>query len=366
MSRQARYLITGGGTGGHIFPALAIADALRANESDCLILFAGANGKMEMDLVPARGYQIKGIDIRGFNRKKMLSNLSLPFVVLKSLIAAKSIIKDFKPDVVIGVGGYASGPIGLAAVLSHIPLVLQEQNSFAGITNRLLARFAKAVCVAYPGMEKIFGDKKTHFTGNPVRRELQQPLPESEKASALRSFGISNNNPTVFITGGSLGAGVINAAVAASINEFGQRDVNLLWMTGKGYFERYAHLQNDFIKVLPFVEKMELAYCAADIVVSRAGALSISELACQQKAVILVPSPNVAEDHQTKNANALLNRQAALMIADNAAAKELITTIFSLLENVPLRSSLSTNISGFAKTDAAFQIGEIIRKEAIH
>lgn len=364
MAAHGKYIITGGGTGGHIFPALAIADALRAAEPECDILFVGAKGKMEMDLVPKRGYDIRGLEIRGFNRQKLMSNFALPYLVLKSVTDAIKLIIEFKPDAVVGVGGYASGPVGAAAVMKGLPLILQEQNSFAGATNRMLARFAKAVCVAYPGMDAVFGLKRTHYTGNPVRVEMQG-ISKVPKSEALKHFNLPENNPTVFVTGGSLGAGVINEAIASSLDHFRLNNINLLWMTGKSYYERYKALEVDGIAILPFIDKMELAYRAADLVVCRAGALTISELACQKMPSILVPSPNVAEDHQTKNAKALVEKDAAIMVSDDRARTELWLKIAELLNDKEHRENQALHIAEFARPDAGRDIAEIIRREAL-
>jgi UDP-N-acetylglucosamine--N-acetylmuramyl-(pentapeptide) pyrophosphoryl-undecaprenol N-acetylglucosamine transferase len=361
---MSRVIISGGGTGGHVFPAIAIADAIKAEAPDTDILFVGANGKIEMEKVPKAGYKIEGLNITGFQRKLTLRNLSFPFKLAASMMKAVMIVKKFKPDVAVGVGGYASGPVLKIANTFGIPTVLQEQNSFAGVTNRILASKASAVCVAYDGLERFFPKDKIIFTGNPVRKDI---LDNKINASqAKQSLGLGQNKKTVLIFGGSLGARTINEAVLANADALlGMKDVNIIWQVGKIYFDEYKNCrlagQAD-IKIIPFIEDMDVAYSAADIVVCRAGALTISELAILGKAAVLIPSPNVAEDHQTVNAMSLVNKGAAVLVRDAEAKEKLTTEIQSLLSDDVRKSGLESNISYFARPQAAKQIAAEILK----
>lgn len=354
--KNLKIIISGGGTGGHIFPAIAIANAIKKRHSDADILFVGANGRMEMTKVPQAGYPIKGLNIAGLQRGSILKNFFLPFKVLNSVITAKRIIHDFKPNVAVGVGGYASAPLLFAASLSGLPTVIQEQNSFAGITNKILSRWAKKICVAYDGMEKVFPAKKIIKTGNPVRENISHS--KIDKKEALAKFGLRADKPVVLIIGGSLGARTINQSVEATFDKVAENNVQLLWQTGKIYFDDYQHFaqKNSEVKVLQFIDDMDAAYAAADIIISRAGALSIAELQIVGKPVILVPSPNVAEDHQTHNAMALVKQNAAILIKDNEAKFNLIPAAIDLLKNEVLKSQLSTNIHKMAITNAAERI----------
>jgi UDP-N-acetylglucosamine--N-acetylmuramyl-(pentapeptide) pyrophosphoryl-undecaprenol N-acetylglucosamine transferase len=354
--KNLKIIISGGGTGGHIFPAIAIANAIKKRHSDADILFVGANGRMEMAKVPQAGYPIKGLNIAGWQRGSILKNFFLPFKVLNSVITAKRIIHDFKPNVAVGVGGYASAPLLFAASLSGLPTVIQEQNSFAGITNKILSRWAKKICVAYDGMEKVFPAKKIIKTGNPVRENISHS--KIDKKEALAKFGLRADKPVVLIIGGSLGARTINQSVEATFDKVAENNVQLLWQTGKIYFDDYQHFaqKNSEVKVLQFIDDMDAAYAAADIIISRAGALSIAELQIVGKPVILVPSPNVAEDHQTHNAMALVKQNAAILIKDNEAKFNLIPAAIDLLKNEVLKSQLSTNIHKMAITNAAERI----------
>ena len=359
-----RVIISGGGTGGHVFPAIAIADAIKAAAPDTEILFVGANGKIEMEKVPKAGYKIEGLNITGFQRKLTLRNLSFPFKLATSMLKAVMIVKKFRPDVAVGVGGYASGPVLKIANTFGIPTVLQEQNSFAGVTNRILASKANAVCVAYDGLERFFPKDKIIFTGNPVRKDILDKKINAEQAK--QSLGLNQNKKTVLIFGGSLGARTINEAVLANADALlGMKDVNIIWQVGKIYFEEYKNCrlsgQKD-IKIIPFIEDMDMAYSAADIVVCRAGALTISELAILGKAAILIPSPNVAEDHQTVNAMSLVNKGAAVLIRDVEAKEKLVTEIESLLSDEVRKSGLESNIKYFARPEAAKQIAAEILK----
>jgi UDP-N-acetylglucosamine--N-acetylmuramyl-(pentapeptide) pyrophosphoryl-undecaprenol N-acetylglucosamine transferase len=319
-----RFIISGGGTGGHIFPAIAIANAVKKQLPDSDILFVGANGRMEMERVPAAGYKIKGLNIAGFQRGKLMSNLGLPFKVLSSLMEARSIVKDFNPNAAIGVGGYASGPLLMAASLSGVPCVIQEQNSFAGITNKILSKRAKKVCVAYDGMDAIFPKEKIVLTGNPVRAEILNKNVNS--AEAYKYFGLSESKKTILIIGGSLGARTINESVSASLNASFDNNIQLLWQTGKSWSIENKGWKN--VIQTAFIDRMDYAYAVADVIISRAGALSIAELQNIGKPVILVPSPNVTEDHQTHNAMALVKNNAAIMIKDNEAKEKLMNTNF--------------------------------------
>jgi UDP-N-acetylglucosamine--N-acetylmuramyl-(pentapeptide) pyrophosphoryl-undecaprenol N-acetylglucosamine transferase len=348
-----RFIISGGGTGGHIFPAIAIADALKKQLPDSDILFVGANGRMEMDRVPAAGYKIKGLNIAGFQRGQIMSNLGLPLKVFSSLIDARAIVKDFKPDAAIGVGGYASGPLLMAASLSGVPCVIQEQNSFAGITNKILSKRAKTVCVAYDGMDKIFPKEKIVLTGNPVRSEILSK--EVDRTEAYNYFGLIENKKTILIIGGSLGARTINETIDAYLksNAF-INEIQILWQTGKSWKGEKALWEN--VVELPFIDRMDYAYAVADIIISRAGALSIAELQNIGKPLVLVPSPNVAEDHQTHNAMALVNSEAAIIIKDGDARDKLMTTALRLLNDEMRKNILKKNISQMAISDAAERI----------
>lgn len=357
-----KVLISGGGTGGHVFPAIAIADALKAMVPDIDLLFVGAKGKLEMDRVPKAGYPIEGLWISGFHRSWRLENLLFPFKLTYSLWKASQILRHFKPDVVVGVGGYASGPTLYLAARSGIPTLIQEQNSFPGITNRLLASKVDRICVAYEGMEGYFPKHKLVLTGNPVRDEIRDGHPS--KTAALRYFGLQEELRTIFIVGGSLGARSFNRAIAlqeALLDSNPQ--VQLLWQTGKLYWEEYKEhpvARHPRVRALPFVDRMDLAYAAADVVVSRAGALSVSELASAGKAVLFVPSPNVAEDHQTKNARALVERGAALMLPDKDAKAAILRLPIELLSDDAHRKKLEQNIRLLAKPHAAKDIAKEI------
>jgi UDP-N-acetylglucosamine--N-acetylmuramyl-(pentapeptide) pyrophosphoryl-undecaprenol N-acetylglucosamine transferase len=355
-----RFIISGGGTGGHIFPAIAIANALKKQLPDSDILFVGANGRMEMERVPAAGYKIKGLNITGLQRGKIMSNLSLPFKVLSSLLDARSIVKDFKPNAAIGVGGYASGPLLMAASLSGIPCVIQEQNSFAGITNKILSNRAKKVCVAYEGMDTIFPKEKIVLTGNPVRAEILNK--NVNRTEAFKYFGLNESKKTVLIIGGSLGARTINESVYDSLNTPPNEDIQLLWQTGKSWNAENKGWQN--VVQTAFIDRMDYAYTVADVIISRAGALSIAELQNIRKPVILVPSPNVTEDHQTHNAMALVKNNAAIIIRDNEAREKLMNAAFELLNNESKKKELSNNISKMAISDAAERIVAEILKVA--
>lgn len=355
-----RVIISGGGTGGHIYPAIAIANAIREIEPDSEILFVGANGKMEMEKVPAAGYEIKGLDVVGLQRKLTLKNLAFPFKLLKSLKAAKQIVKDFNPDVAVGVGGYASGPILKMAERLKRPTVLQEQNSYAGITNKLLAKKAKVICVAYDNMERFFDASKIKLTGNPVRKDILSV--EDKRDEALKHFNLDADKKTILIIGGSLGARTLNNSVKENFELLNNANVQLIWQTGKIYdveMQEAANKNNNpLIKAMPFIAKMDLAYAAADVVISRAGALSVSELCLVKKPCVLVPSPNVSEDHQTKNAQSLVNKNAALLVKDVESITKLVPTVLSLLADESQQADLVRGIADLGKPDAAKNIAQ--------
>lgn len=353
-----KVLISGGGTGGHIFPAVSIANALREKYPDCEILFVGAESRMEMERVPAAGYNIVGLPIRGFDRKHILKNVSVLIDLFKSMRKAKKIIKDFQPDVAVGVGGYASGAAMKVAARMGVPVLLQEQNGFAGVTNKLLKNDAKKICVAYEGMEKFFPAEKIVLTGNPVR----QNLAGGDKTEALKEFGFSADKKVLLIIGGSLGARTINNSVIAHLSEIAESGVQVLWQTGKGYIEAALKAAEPFMSerlvVTDFVGRMDLAYAMADLVISRAGASSISELCLLGKPSILVPSPNVAEDHQTHNAMALVNKDAAVLVKDVDADKDLISTALNLINDEAKLNELSNNTKKLAQFDSANRIAD--------
>ncbi len=359
MEHNLRIIISGGGTGGHIFPAVAIANALKAKRPDTEILFVGALGRMEMQRVPAAGYNIKGLPICGFNRKNLLKNFAVLFKLWKSQRIAKKIIKDFKPMVAVGVGGYASGPTLNQCASMGIPCLIQEQNSYAGVTNKLLAKKASKICVAYEGMERFFPKDKIVLTGNPVRQQLLDT--QLTKAEALRTFGLEPSKKTILIVGGSLGARTINDSVMAHLDELQNSGVQVIWQTGKNYFENIKQQLAEkspmpALKPTDFIADMGAAYRAADLVISRAGASSISEFCLIGKPVILVPSPNVAEDHQTKNAMALVNRQAAQFVSDAEAPQKLIPLALSTVKNDQILGQLSHNIKLMALRNSAEKI----------
>ncbi|HCS19694.1 MAG TPA: undecaprenyldiphospho-muramoylpentapeptide beta-N-acetylglucosaminyltransferase [Bacteroidetes bacterium] len=349
-----KVIISGGGTGGHIFPAIAIANEIKEEYPACEILFVGAKGRMEMTRVPEAGYPIRGLNIAGIQRKVDLKNLLLPLKVLQSYIQAMAIIREFKPQIVVGVGGYASGPLLMAAQLSGIPTLIQEQNSYAGVTNKILARRAKKICVAYDGMDAYFPAHKLVFTGNPVRSDMVNW--KGKKEEALAHFGLDAERPVILAIGGSLGARSINEALAEHINRFRDAGVQLLWQTGKTYSDKATTMAGDGIHVTPFIQRMDLAYAAADVIISRAGALSISELCLVGKPVILVPSPYVSEDHQTKNARVLVKAGAALTVADREASAILVDEALTLLRKNELKSQLSASILRLGVADAASRI----------
>ena len=359
--KKLRVIISGGGTGGHIFPALSIADKLKEVNPETEILFVGAEGRMEMEKVPAAGYEIIGLPVAGLQRKLTLSNLALPFKVIKSVAMAKRILREFKPDIAIGVGGYASAPLLWAAGRLGIPTLIQEQNGFAGLTNKIVGKKAKSICVAYENMERFFPADRIVFTGNPIRKEIV-PADEKMKAEAYGFYGLDPHKKHIFVVGGSLGSGTLNRAVQKWINEGrpGGKDVEVIWQCGKYYRksvdEFMAVVSAPGVQHTDFVQRMDLAYAAADVVISRSGASSVSELCAAHKAVIFVPSPNVAEDHQTHNAMALVNKYAAMMVKDSEAPEKLMKTACELLEEPERIALLEKNIAALARTDAAMDI----------
>lgn len=370
VANELKILISGGGTGGHIFPAIAIADALRNIVPDCDILFVGALGKMEMEKVPQAGYPIKGLRISAFQRRLSLKNLSFPLKVVFSMVKAYKIITSFKPDVVVGVGGFASGPTLKVAVNRRIPVVIQEQNSYPGITNRLLAKHAEKICVAYDGMEKWFPAGKILKTGNPVRENVINI--QNKKDEAFRYFELESGKPVVLIVGGSQGALSINQALSYNLKDLEQCGVQMIWQTGKLFAdkaksaiqEKIANPRDKDFHVYEFITRMDLAYAAADLVISRAGAIAISELSAVQKPSILIPYPAAAEDHQAKNAKALADKQAAIFLADSEAKIKIATIVKSLIEDEEKRDTLSKNIGEFAVHNSAQKIAEQIIKIA--
>jgi len=358
-----RVIISGGGTGGHIFPAIAIANALKKLDPATEILFVGATGRMEMEKVPAAGYKIIGLDIQGIQRGSIVKNLQFPVKLVKSVRKALQIIKEFKPDAVVGVGGYASGPLLYAASVKGIPYLIQEQNSYAGITNKWLGKKAQKICVAYDGMDKFFPADKIIKTGNPIRKDSVEIA--GKHMQALELLKLSPHKKTILVTGGSLGARTLNNSILAGLDKIIAADVQVIWQTGKFYYKSIIEkLGEDFnpnIRIMEFVNRMDLAYAAADVIISRAGAGTIAELCVVKKAVILVPSPNVAEDHQTKNALALLHDNAAVFIPDRDAEVKLVDKALDMLNDKSKLKILSDNIGKLAMPDA----DEVIAKEVM-
>lgn len=360
MKKEYRIIISGGGTGGHIFPALSIADAIKAKHPEAKILFVGANNRMEMQRVPDAGYEIVGLPIAGFDRKNLLKNIKVLWLILKSQRMAKKIIKEFAPQAAVGVGGYASGPTLKMAASMNIPTLIQEQNSYAGVTNKILAKKAKMICVAYEGMERFFPHEKIKLTGNPVRKSLIEM--RSNRNEAMGRMGLDADKKCVLIVGGSLGARSINESIMAQIELIRKNgDIQFVWQTGKLYFEEMKRRVAEAgapgnLVVTDFVTNMADALSAANLVVSRAGAGSISEFALIGKAVILVPSPNVSEDHQTKNAMALVDKNAAIYVADNKAKDELVAKAVETVNDEALLRSLEENIEKMGRPNAAEEI----------
>jgi UDP-N-acetylglucosamine--N-acetylmuramyl-(pentapeptide) pyrophosphoryl-undecaprenol N-acetylglucosamine transferase len=368
---KLKVIISGGGTGGHIFPALSIADKLMELNPETEILFVGAEGRMEMEKVPAAGYRIEGLPIAGLQRKLTLSNLALPFKVLKSISMAKKLIREFKPDIAIGVGGYASAPLLWAAGRLGIPTLIQEQNGYAGLTNKIVGKKAESICVAYDGMERFFPADRIVFSGNPIRKEIV-PATEQMRQEAMEFYGLDPQKKHIFIVGGSLGSGTLNNAMKKWISDGcpGGEGIEVIWQCGKFYKPSVDAFMKDAeasglggavlkqIQHSDFIKRMDLAYAAADVVISRSGASSVSELCAAHKATIFVPSPNVAEDHQTHNAMALVNKEAAMLVKDSEAVEKLLPTACSLIENPERIALLEKNIATLAKTDAAMTIAK--------
>ena len=358
-----RAIISGGGTGGHIFPAIAIANALKKLDPAAEILFVGALGRMEMEKVPAAGYKIIGLDIQGIQRKAIWKNVLFPVKLLKSLNRALKIIRDFKPDVAVGVGGYASGPLLYAASLTGVPYLIQEQNSYAGITNKRLGKKAKKICVAFDGMEKFFPANAILKTGNPIRRDSVNIAGKQDEG--YKFFKLSPSKKTILVTGGSLGARTLNNSIMAGLDKIVDADVQIIWQTGKFYYngiiEKLGENYHPNICVTEFLTRMDLAYAVADIIISRAGAGTIAELTVVRKPVILVPSPNVAEDHQTKNAMALVQEKAAVLVADKDAETQLVNKAIELINDKEEQKILIENIGKMAMPDA----DEVIAKEVL-
>lgn len=364
MEKNLRIIISGGGTGGHIFPAVSIANAIKEMLPETEILFVGAEGRMEMQRVPAAGYPIKGLPVAGFDRKNLFKNIPVLIKLFKSQRMARKIIKSFRPHAAVGVGGYASGPTLKVAGSMGIPTLLQEQNSYAGVTNKLLAKQAEKICVAYEGMERFFDKEKIILTGNPVRQGLRSPSIDHQEA--VRSFGLDPEKKTVLILGGSLGARTINQCLMQNLDKVKNSGIQFIWQTGKIYIEEARSVvaqagELPMLHVTDFISDMATAYSAADLIISRAGAGSISEFCLLGKPVILVPSPNVAEDHQTKNALALVNKNAALYVKDAEAKDLLIDKAIETVNHPELLKNLSKNISKLAFTDSA----NVIAKEVI-
>ena len=369
--RKLRVIISGGGTGGHIFPALSIANKLKELNPETEILFVGAEGRMEMEKVPAAGYRIIGLPVAGLQRRLTLSNLALPFKVIKSVSMAKKILKEFKPDIAIGVGGYASAPLLWAASRLGVPTLIQEQNGYAGLTNKIVGKKAESICVAYEGMERFFPADRIVFSGNPIRKEIV-PATEEMRKEAMEFYGLNPQKKHIFIVGGSLGSGTLNNAMKKWISDGcpGGEGIEIIWQCGKFYkpsvdaFIKEAEaagLGGAVLKQIQhsdFIKRMDLAYAAADVVISRSGASSVSELCAAHKATIFVPSPNVAEDHQTHNAMALVNKDAAVLVKDAEAVEKLLPAACALTENPERIAQLEKNIAVLAKTDAAMTIAE--------
>ncbi|MBL0330335.1 MAG: undecaprenyldiphospho-muramoylpentapeptide beta-N-acetylglucosaminyltransferase [Bacteroidetes bacterium] len=353
-----KIIVSGGGTGGHIFPAIAIANAIKSLRPDTEFLFVGAEGKMEMEKVPAAGYKIEGLWISGFQRKLSMSNLAFPFKVISSLMKAKKILKSFKPDAVIGTGGFASGPMLQVVAKNGIVTLVQEQNSYPGITNKILAKKVDRICVAYAGMEKYFPKEKILLTGNPVRQDILSL--DGKKERGLEYFGLSGDKKVILVIGGSLGARTINESIVNCLDAFEKNNIQLIWQTGKGFYETakaaVAKYEGKGIKAYDFIQKMDYAYAVSDLVISRAGASSVSELCLVKKPCILIPSPNVAEDHQTKNAMALVTYNAAVILKDVDARQQLCKQTIDLIGDSEQCFKLSENIGKLAFQDSAIVI----------
>ncbi|SDX32734.1 undecaprenyldiphospho-muramoylpentapeptide beta-N-acetylglucosaminyltransferase [Flavobacterium degerlachei] len=358
--KQYKFILSGGGTGGHIYPAIAIANELKLRFPDAEFLFVGAKDKMEMQKVPQAGYQIKGLWIAGLQRKVSLQNMMFPFKLVDSLWKSKKIIKEFNPDVVIGTGGFASGPLLKMASVMGIPTVIQEQNSFPGITNKLLSKKANVICVAYENLERFFPKEKMVLTGNPVRQDLIDI--ESKRAGAIQHFNLDPNKKTLLVLGGSLGARRVNQLIEAELGKFASQNIQIIWQCGKLYFEDYKKCNANNVQVFAFIERMDLVYAASDIVISRAGASSVSELCIVGKPVIFIPSPNVAEDHQTKNAKSIVDKKGALLVKESELDAEFSLVFEALLKDQEKQNQLSKNIKRLAMPKATKAIADEIVK----
>jgi UDP-N-acetylglucosamine--N-acetylmuramyl-(pentapeptide) pyrophosphoryl-undecaprenol N-acetylglucosamine transferase len=357
---QKRFLLSGGGTGGHIYPAIAIADELKRRHPDAEFLFVGAKDKMEMQKIPKAGYKIQGLWISGLQRKLSLQNAMFPLKLISSLLKSRTIINSFKPDVVIGTGGFASGPLLQVAARMGLPTLIQEQNSYPGITNKILGKKAKRICVAYPGMERFFSKEKLILTGNPVREDLISIDPD--KHEAIEFFNLNPEKKTLLVLGGSLGARRINQLIAQHLDLFEHHGYQVIWQCGRLYLEQYKSLSSSNVRVMEFIERMDLVYAVADLVISRAGASSVSELCLVGKPVIFIPSPNVAEDHQTKNANVIVSQRAALMIAERDLELQFSDVFSSLATSGEKRLDLALNIKKLAMPDATSRIADEVEK----
>lgn len=359
--QNLKFILSGGGTGGHIYPAIAIANELKLRFPDAEILFVGASNKMEMQKVPQSGYPIKGLWIAGIQRKLTIDNALFPIKLLDSLLKSRTILRHFKPDVVIGTGGFASGPLLRVAGIAGIPTVLQEQNSFPGITNKWLSKRASKICVAYENLEKFFPKNKIVLTGNPVRQDLMGF--KEKRQQAIEFYKLDPEKKTILVLGGSLGARRINQLIAKELVNFISQNVQLIWQCGKLYHDEYAHFnEHEDVQVLSFIDRMDLAYAAADVIISRAGASSVSELCLVGKPTLFIPSPNVAEDHQTKNANAIVDKEGALLIKESELDTKFTTAINSLLNDEELQKKLSVNMLQLAKPNATKEIVDEIEK----
>lgn len=355
-----RYMISGGGTGGHIYPAIAIAEELKERYPDAKFLFVGAKDKMEMTKVPEAGFKIEGLWISGIQRKLTLTNLMFPFKLISSMLKAKKLIKSFQPNVVIGTGGFASGPLLKVASSQGIPTLIQEQNAYAGITNKWLAKDANSICVAYEGMEKFFPKQKIVVTGNPIRKDLLEV--NSKREFGVKHFKLDPTKKTLLIVGGSLGSQRINELIASQLSMFEAENLQVLWQCGKLYYDRYKSLETKAIKVLKFISKMDMAYAAADVIISRAGAGAVSELSLVGKPVLFIPSPNVAEDHQTKNARSIEEKDAALMLKESDLDDKFQEVFKSLINDIDLQKRLSKNIITLAKPLATKSIVDEVER----
>ncbi len=355
-----KFILSGGGTGGHIYPAIAIANELKYRFPDAEFLFVGAKDKMEMQKIPQAGYQIKGLWIAGLQRKISLRNLMFPFKVVDSLWKARKILREFKPDVVIGTGGFASGPLLKMASIMRFPTVIQEQNSFPGITNKLLAKNANVICVAYENLERFFPKHKIVLTGNPVRQDIVDV--QNKRNEAIQHYNLDQNKKTLLVLGGSLGARRINQLIEKELEKFSAQNVQILWQCGMLYFEDYKKHSSETVHVLPYIERMDLVYAAADIIISRAGASSVSELCIVGKPVIFIPSPNVAEDHQTKNAKAIVDKKGALLLKESELNAEFSLVFEALLKDQGKQNQLSENIQQLSMPEATKVIADEIVK----